>query len=82
MLGYLRVKLNKNAAIVGGIGRTFFLEVTNENEQFLCGYEVDRYGERKHGSEFDARLHVISLNAIQTRTPLRMNNTYAELEKA
>lgn len=62
------------ARITAG-GRTVNVEVECDTTYYLAGHEVDRSGTRRD------RWHVIDKSAVTARTPLRMNNRYAELEE-
>jgi len=63
-------------------GTRFVLRIAGgESERFLRGVEVRMDGDEVAGTTFDQRRRVIDKACIRTRTPLRMNPTYAELEE-
>lgn len=72
MARYERIRLN---------GRTLYLNIDTENDQFLRGVEVDRLGDEIRGRDFDRRVHLIDKLAITRRTPMQMSLMYAELEE-
>jgi hypothetical protein len=69
---YERVRFN---------GKTAILKVNGESEVFLSGLEVNKYGEEVRLKGYDERIHLIDKLTITRRTPLQMNNYYAELEE-
>lgn len=71
---FTRVKLEN--------GKTVTLRVTGQEGQFLKGYEVDAEGEEITGKDFERRLHIIEKALIVKHTPMRLNMTYARLERA
>lgn len=65
----------------GGVLRTVILRIAGgESARFLCGTEVRLDGDEISGATFDRRLRIIEKSCITKRVPLRMNNTYCELE--
>jgi len=61
--------------------RPFWIEVTQDNDTWLVGYEVDRSGDRISGRGFDQRLRRVMHAAIRRQEEWRENLTYAELER-
>jgi hypothetical protein len=61
--------------------RAFTIEVTSEDERWICGYEVDRNGEQiARPGVFDQRLHRVEKGAIRRQVEYRENLTYGTLE--
>lgn len=78
MTRYERVRFEAD-----GRRRSVILRLSEEPPAgFLAGIEVDRFGEEVAPRGIDERLHLIQREAVLSRTPLRMNNHYAELEEA
>lgn len=63
----------------GSRARTVFLEHAKVSGGLLTGIEVDREGVEVWGKCFDQRRHIISLELVLLRTPLKMDNEIGEL---
>ena len=74
MKQYVRIKLQNKV-------RTFILQIISENEKFLIGIEVDKYGDEVSGKGYDERKHIIEKTEIKRATPMQMNLFYGELEE-
>jgi hypothetical protein len=66
----------------GGRARTVYLRHPAVTGNLLVGVEVDREGDGVSGRKFDERRHVISVELVVARVPMRMDNFYGELVEA
>lgn len=60
--------------------KTVILRDPQQNGNVLRGVQVTKTGDEVCGKDFDERLHVIEISLIKSRTPLRWNLHYGELE--
>lgn len=67
-----------------GKKQTVTLRLVSEDNKFLSGHAVDKegavIGKKQADGPYIQQLHVVDKGTITKRTPLRMNNTYGELE--
>lgn len=62
----------------GGRSRTIYLEQVREMGLLLTGIEVDKTGDEVAPRGVDERRHIIALELVTKRTPVRMDNIYGE----
>jgi hypothetical protein len=62
-----------------GRTKTVLLSKVRTTSIFLTGIEVDREGDEVSGAGFDERRRMIHKKTLLKRTPMKMDNKYAEL---
>jgi hypothetical protein len=62
-------------------GTRFILRVTGETPRIVRGYEVDAEGEEVAPAGYERRLRVVGRDSIRSAVAMRMNPTYAVLER-
>jgi hypothetical protein len=66
----------------GERARTIYLENPEVRGELLTGVQVKADGDEVSGKGFDERRHIISLELVTSRVPMRMDNIYGELVEA
>lgn len=75
------MKLYAKVKFIDSNKRPVILCLRAVTERFVSGIEVNKEGDEVVPKNADEKYHIIDKEAIKKMTPMKMNNTYAELEE-